>query len=246
MYYRKLHYILLNECLSNTIHIVDEWHWNAYWLMIDNINRLVDQCLLTYLHNVDLILEQILVINNTNIPRLYMSVICSIIACTVIFYWYYIVHSSILKYNIDTQYILLYYIILRPRVHLPQSFNLNWWKKGIHISKKLPHILFHSLVAVPYISYFDKTLVLFNSNVSELPSNLVIFIFVLSEYCKVKISGIDSILRSTDMCILWLCSLFYLSKFQISCLFSILQLLLTIIPTISPYTVSTSSTLNHF
>ena len=54
--------------------------------MIDNINRLVDQCLLTYLHNVDLILEQIMVINNINIPRLDMSVIYSIIACTEIFY----------------------------------------------------------------------------------------------------------------------------------------------------------------
>lgn len=54
--------------------------------MIDNINRLVDQCLLTYLHNVVLILEQIMVINNINIPRLDMSVIYSIIACTETFY----------------------------------------------------------------------------------------------------------------------------------------------------------------
>ena len=178
MYYHKLQYILLNACLSNTIHIVDVWDWNAYWLMIDNINRLVDQCLLTYLHNVELILEQIMVINNINIPRLDMSVIYSIIACTEIICWYYIVHSSIL--NMILIHSTFYNTTLswdRESI-FNKSFNLNWWKGGILISKKLPHILFHSLVTVPYISYFDKMLVLYHSNVSELPPNLLIFIFV--------------------------------------------------------------------
>lgn len=81
-------------------------------------------------------------------------------------------------------------------------------KRGNTHFKENTHILIHSLVTVSYIYYFDKMLVLYHFNVSELPSNLVIFIFVLSEYCNVKIRGIDSILRSTDMCILWLCSLF--------------------------------------
>ena len=89
-------------------------------------------------------------------------------------------------------------------------------------------------------------IVLSHFNVSELPSNLLNFIIVLSEYCKMKISGIDSIYEVLIFLFYDYVRFFQVSKLQIPCLFSILQLLLTIIPTISPYIASISSTTNHF